>query len=180
MAGNDNPQAVRFLKSMEKHGKQEAGEQFAAEHPLGRSAGAGKKFQWAKDLCAFLNENYDDETVRAIRTDCVCGTQYGKDKLRKIWQEVKEPRAFVEKTNELDLGYSLEYDGSAYYLLYPQCYCSCVNKTDEQLPAAWCYCTLGYTRKLFGYVFDKEVRAELISAVKTGGSECRIRITAAE
>ena len=54
MPKNNHPQALRFLAGMEKHGNQEAGSIFSEEHPLSKSANGNKKFQWAKSLCAFL------------------------------------------------------------------------------------------------------------------------------
>ena len=178
MAGNDNPQAIRFLESMARHGRQEAGNRFAEEHPLPESADNREAFQWAEDLCAFLNENYDDGTIQTIRMDCACGPEFGKDQLRELYREARDPYVFAEKTNRLDLGFSLEYDGNAYDMIYPECYCPCVKDTDGQLPRAWCYCTAGYNKRLFEYILDREVRAELISSVKQGDTECRIRITA--
>lgn len=182
MPKNDHPQARRFYDSMEKHGKQEDGSRFSEEHPLPKSANGARKTQWAKDLCAFLNDHYDDETVKAIRMDCACGPKYGYggSKLKAVYEKNRDPYAFVEKANALDLGFSLEYDGRAYYLIYPQCYCSCVNGTGDLLPKAWCYCTLGYSRRMFGYIFGKEVRTELISSVKQGDAVCRIGITVPE
>lgn len=180
MAKNDNPHMLRFLDSMARHGGKEAGEAFAAEHPLEESAGPGDTFEWAGQLCGFLNGRYSDETVKAIRMDCACGPEYGKEKLREIRQEEKDPYAFAEKVNRLDLGFSLEYDGASYSMIYPQCYCPCVNQSDEPLPRAWCYCTAGYNKRLFEGVFGREVRAELISSVKQGDADCRIRITVQE
>ena len=182
MPKNDHPQARRFYDSMEKHGKQEDGSGFSEEHPLPKSANGARKIQWVKDLCAFLNDHYDDETIKAIRMDCACGPKYGYggSKLKAVYEKNRDPYAFVEKANALDLGFSLEYDGRAYYLIYPQCYCSCVNGTGDLLPKAWCYCTLGYSRRMFGYIFGKEVRTELISSVKQGDAVCRIGITVPE
>ena len=179
MPKNDHPQARRFLAGMEKHGNQEAGSIFSEEHPLSKSANGQRKIQWAKDLCAFLDDHYDDESIIAIRMDCACGPKYGYggSKLKAVYEKSRDPYAFVEKANALDLGFSLEYDGTAYFLLYPQCYCSCVNRTDDLLPRTWCYCTLGYSRRMFGYIFGQEVRTELISSVKQGDAVCRIRIT---
>ena len=179
MPKNDHPQARRFLAGMEKHGNQEAGSIFSEEHPLSKSANGQRKIQWAKDLCAFLDDHYDDESVKAIRMDCACGPKYGYggSKLKAVYEKSRDPYAFVEKANALDLGFSLEYDGTAYFLLYPQCYCSCVNQTDDLLPRTWCYCTLGYSRRMFGDIFSQEVRTELISSVKQGDAVCRIRIT---
>ncbi len=179
MPKNDHSQARRFLDSMEKYGKQEDGKRYSEENPLSKSANREKKYQWARDLCAFLEDRYDEKTIKAIRMDCACGPKYGYggSKLKAVHEKNRDPDAFVEKANALDLGFSLEYDGTAYYLIYPQCYCSCVNGTEEPLPRTWCYCTLGYSRRMFEYVFGKEVQTELISSVKQGDAVCRIRIT---
>ena len=179
MPKNDHPQVRRFLESMEKHGEREAGIRFSEANPLSKSANVNRKIQWAKGLCVFLNDHYDDETIKAIRMDCACGPKYGYggSRLKAVYETDRDPYAFVEKSNALDLGFSFEYDGTAYYMIYPQCYCSCVNRTADLLPKTWCYCTLGYARRMFGYVFGKEVRTELISSVKQGDAVCRIRIT---
>lgn len=179
MPKNDNPNALRFLASMEKHGLKEAGERFAAEHPLGKSADARKKRAWAKSLCAFLEDNYDDETVKAVRMDCACGPSASFcAKLRAVYEKDTDPRSFMENLNRLELGLQLEYDGTSYTLIYPECYCSCVKRSEETLPAAWCACTLGFTKRLFGGIFGKEVQVALISSVKMGDAVCRIRIDA--
>jgi len=177
MPKNDNPQALRFLASMAKHGEQAAGERFAEEHPLGKSADISKRSAWAKALCGYLNDRYDEETVKAIRMDCACGPYAINGKLKALYEKSDGPADFVKKVNELDQGFSLEYDGTSYYVVYPQCYCSCVKRTDGQLPKAWCYCTLGYSRRMFETILGKETEGELLSSIKAGDTVCRIRIT---
>ena len=177
MPKNDNPQALRFLASMAKHGEQAAGEQFAKEHPLGKSADISKRSAWAKTLCGYLNDRYDEETVKAIRMDCACGPYAINGKLKALYEKSDGPADFVKKVNELDPGFSLEYDGTSYYIVYPQCYCSCVKRAEGQLPKAWCYCTLGYSRRMFETILGKETEGELLSSIKAGDTVCRIRIT---
>lgn len=177
MPKNDNPQALRFLASMAKHGEQAAGERFAEEHPLGKSADISKRSAWAKALCGYLNDRYDEKTVKAIRMDCACGPYAINGKLKALYEKSDGPADFVKKVNELDPGFSLEYDGTSYYVVYPQCYCSCVKRTDGQLPKAWCYCTLGYSRRMFETILGKETEGELLSSIKAGDTVCRIRIT---
>ena len=177
MPKNDNPQALRFLASMAKHGEQAAGERFAEEHPLGKSADISKRSAWAKALCGYLNDRYDEETVKAIRMDCACGPYAINGKLKALYEKSDGPADFVKKVNELDPGFLMEYDGTSYYVVYPQCYCSCVKRTDGQLPKAWCYCTLGYSRRMFETILGKETEGELLSSIKAGDTVCRIRIT---
>lgn len=109
--------------------------------------------------------------------DCACGPELGKGKkIKEIYEKENDVSVFVEKANNLKQGFTIEYDGEYFYLIYPQCYCSCVKRIDETLNVAWCYCTLGYTNRMFQYIFDKEVQVELLSSVKMGDETCRIKI----
>ena len=178
MAQNEDPNMIRLMESMEKHGQKEAGEKFLEENPLEDSTDIQGKFAWAQKACAFLEENFDEATVKTIRMDCACGPQIEWiQAVKDVYDNEKDPAAFVEKTNALNLGYWLEYDGTSFYLMYPKCYCEFVNQVEDKLPKAWCYCTLGYTKKMFEYVLGKEVEVELIKSVKMGDQECRIMIT---
>ena len=134
MAKNDNPHALRFLESMEKHGEKEAANRFSEEYPLAKSADYIKKFTWAKDVCEFLDTNYDEEMIKLVRMDCACGPEYGKGaKIKALYEKDDKPDVFVHKVNKLNLGFTFEYDGTYYYLIYPQCYCSCVKRMEEPI-----------------------------------------------
>lgn len=177
MAKNDNPHAIRLADSLKKFGKHSEALCFFKNHPLSKAATAEKKFEWAQHQCAFLSAHFDQETIQDIRMDCACGPELGKGKkLKDIYEKEKDIRVFVEKANALHLGFSLQQDGESLSLIYPQCYCSCVKRISAPLPAVWCYCTLRYTKRLFAYVFGKEVQVELLSSIKQGDPVCRIRI----
>ena len=96
MAKNDNPHALRFISSMEKHNLGEEAIKFSQEHPLSKSADIEKKFEWAQH-----------------------------------------------------------------------------KRIEKGLPQTWCYCTLGYTKKMFEFIFDAEVKVELLSSIKLGNENCR-------
>lgn len=177
MAKNDNANVLRFIASMEKHGMRDDAEEFINKYPLSKAATIEKRFEWAQHLCEFISERQDDETVRKIRMGCACGPELGKGKkIKDIFEQTSDMNLFVEKANKLNQGFKVEYDGKDFYLIYPQCYCSCVKRINEDLPATWCYCTLGYTKKMFEYIFDREVNVELLSSVKMGNDVCKIRI----
>ena len=177
MAKNDNPHALRFLESMEKHGEVEAAEKFFAEHPLAKSADFNKKFAWANDMCEFLDNNYDENLIRSIRMDCACGPEHGKGaRIKDLYKKEDNQEVFVQKVNKLNLGFTFEYDGTYYYLIYPQCYCSCVKRIAEPMSKTWCYCTLGYSKRMFENIFECEVQVELLESVKLGSQQCRIRV----
>lgn len=100
--------------------------------PLSKSANIEKKFEWAQAVCEFLTENFDEDTVRQIRMDCACGSELGKGKkIKEIYEKENDVSVFVERANNLKQGFTIEYDGKYFYLIYPQCYCSCVKRIDE-------------------------------------------------
>lgn len=181
MVKNDNPHVIRFYESMKKHNKEKDAINFIEKYQLSKSADINKKFLWAKNLCEFMSENYDDETGKRIRVDCACGPELGKGKkIKDIYEKETDMKIFVEKVNKLNQGFTIEYDGKSFYLIYPQCYCSCVKRINETLPKIWCYCTLGYTKKMFQYIFNKEVMVELLNSVKQGDIYCKIKIILSE
>ena len=54
MVNHEEPNLIRLMKSMEKHGQKEAGETFSKENPIEVSADIKSKFEWAKKACAYL------------------------------------------------------------------------------------------------------------------------------
>lgn len=177
MSGNDHPNALRLAESVRRHcGEQEANA-LAERHSLSKSASAEKKFRWAQGICEDLLAHFDPETVRQIRMDCACGPGLSKCKMLKaLYDRCDRPDEFARKVTEMNQGYAVEYDGQAFDLVYPECYCPCVSQVDGNLPEAWCDCTLGYTKRMFDYILAWDVRVELVQSIKTGGTECRVRI----
>ena len=61
-------------------------------------------------------------------------------------------------------------------LVYPECYCACVKRVEEPISKTWCLCTLGHVKGLFYQVLDREVEAELVETIKTGGARCAVKL----
>jgi hypothetical protein len=175
---NNHPQAIRLYKSMCRHLGQTAAERLAREYPLSKSADTDRKTIWADGICACLEKEFDDETIQKVRMDCACGPGPGKmNNLRKLYQSSDDAEDFVGKVNRLNQGFTLRYETPSYYLTYPQCYCSFIKRSEKPISKTWCYCTLGYTKRMFEYILEKEVVVALLQSVKDGGEKCDIRIT---
>ena len=178
MSINNHPHAVRMYESMCKHVGQSAADDLAREHPLSKAAAAEKKAVWADEICACLENTSDDATIQKVRMDCACGPGAGKmDRLRKLYRSSDHADDFVLRVNRLNLGFTLRYEAPSYYLIYPQCYCSFIKRSEKLISKTWCYCTLGYTKRMFDYILEKDVGVTLLESVKTGGEKCVIRIT---
>lgn len=177
LSKTDNPHAMRLYKSLLKHTDEQTAKGIAFKVNISKSADTYKKFVWAESICNDLQNNFDDDTIKEIRMRCACGPGLSKaDNLKKLYQSCKDTKEFVSKANGLGQGFTIEAKDNAIILVYPNCYCSCVKRIDKNLPKIWCYCTLGYTKKMFEHVFDRKVDVELLESVKTGGTKCMIKI----
>ena len=177
MPKTDNPHALRLYNSLQKHVNEQTAERIAHQIPLSKSADIEKKFRWAEGVIASLEEEFDEDTVRKVRMDCACGPEMGKiGRLQKLYQAAADMDDFVAKANAKQQGFVFEHANGVLYLVYPECYCSCVKQVDKPIAKAWCYCTLGYTKRMFEYVLGCEVEVELMESVKTGGKVCRIKV----
>jgi hypothetical protein len=178
MAKNDNPQLLRMVESLNTVIGNHEGHEFEKNYPLSKSANINKKFEWAKEACEYLEKNYDRDTNMRIREKCICND--GKATVNTLLKYLKETDSiseFVDRFNEKESFASLEYiHNSKLMFCYPECYCSCVKRVKEQLPETWCFCTLGYAKKVFSKVFGKEVKAELVESIKMGNQRCAVSI----
>ena len=177
MPKTDNPHSIRLYDSLIKHTDEATAQRIAHGMPLSKSADAKKKFMWAQRVCADLDREMEEAQIKKIRMDCACGPDMGKmNALKKLYQSSGSLEAFVVKANALKQGFELKLEGRCLYLCYPQCYCSCVKRIGQPLSKTWCYCTLGYTKRMFEHIFEREVGVALIDSIKMGGSQCLIQI----
>lgn len=179
MAQSTNAQAIRLCDSIEKNvGKADA-EDFATKFPLSKFANFQRKFIWANDICKYLEDKYSPQEIKKIRIDCSCNpSKKEMENTRWLYTEATDLDEFVENYNREYAGqHSIWYEGGELFFSYPACYCSCVKRVSETLPETWCLCTLGYTKKLFDYVFECDTAVELIESIKMGGNRCVVKIT---
>lgn len=155
MPANDNAHSLRLLESLRECDGEKAAQEVANHFPLSKSADVPKKFEWAKNICGYLEEHYSTEEIAAIRKKCRCndGKSIAK-KLLKYWQKAESTKDFVRLFNEGETFASLEYcSENKLHFCYPQCYCACVKREPQELPITWCYCTLGNAEGIFQEVF---------------------------
>lgn len=178
MPKNDNAHALRMAAALRETLGEAAADEFAAKFPLSKAASIEKKFQWAGEGCGYLASRYDRERLLRIREKCSCndGATTAK-KLRHYLAQAGSVKGMAELFNSRETFAWVEYVSDRELIFcYPQCYCGCVKRVDGILPEAWCYCTIGYAKRLFAQVFDKPVEAQLLESVKTGGQRCAVRV----
>lgn len=147
---------------------------------LSSSADFKRKFKWANDVCEYLESNFSGDMIKNIRMGCSCSpSPKYTEAVKKLYMSAADMDDFCAKYNaEYDGKHSVWHEGATIFFSYPCCYCDCVKRVGENISKTWCLCTLGYIKKLFDYVLDCDVNAELIESVKTGGSRCVMKLTA--
>ena len=177
MSISDNPHAMRLYDSLLKYTDEQTAQNIAHKIPLSKSADINKKFLWAENICNELHNEFDDETIKKIRMNCACGPETGKmSKMNELYHSSDNLDDFADKANKLNQGFTLEHKDNVLFLIYPTCYCSCVKHIDKKMSKIWCYCTLGYTKKMFEHILERCVDVELLESVKTGANRCVIKI----
>lgn len=174
MPKNDNVHALRLAESLKKNNCPELAEQLANQYPLSKSASVEKKFEWAKQVCSFLEDNFEEEEIIKVRKSCICndGASSAK-KLLTYLNKSSDIKEFVETFNRNETFASMEYISEHELLFcYPECYCSCVKRMPEKLTKTWCDCTVGYAESMFGKVFQTNVKVTLKESIKTGADRC--------
>lgn len=178
MAKNDNAHSLRLAASIRQHIGDTAGNEVEEKLPLSKAADIGKKFEWAQNICAYLDTNYDIETITAIRKDCRCND--GKsiaNKLLKYLNKADSIKSFVSSFNASETFAFLVYIAdSRIRFCYPECYCACVKRVPGELSKTWCYCTLGNAEGIFKEVFGEGVKVALLESIKSGGDQCVIEV----
>lgn len=178
MPVNDNAHALRLVESLKGIDCEQAAREVAERFPLPKSADVEKKFEWAANICHYLEEQYDLERIAAVRKKCRCndGKSIAK-KLLKYLKQAGDLKAFVRLFNESESFASLEYVSEHMLrFCYPQCYCACVKRVPRELSKTWCYCTLGNAEGIFQEVFQKEVQVSLLESIKSGADRCVIEV----
>ena len=178
MSGIKFPKARQLYDALLAHTDEQTAKSIACCVPLPKAPSDSKRLDWVNAFCGRLEADFDETAIQNIRENSGCTPPAGKlQKVRHMFESAKHVSDFCERFNkEYAPGNSLETDGNAVFLTYPVCYCSCVKNLPAPVPKAWCYCSLGYAKKLFSYAFSRDVRVELLESVKTGGAKCVMKI----
>jgi hypothetical protein len=146
---------------------------------LSKTPDTKKKLEWVKEICARLESSFEDSVIQTIRENSGCHpSSKTMEEIKRIYEHSADLDTFALSYNQSIHGSAVSAgdDGSIYFS-YPTCYCSCVKHAEGIVSKTWCYCSLGYTKKLFSYVLGCEVCVELLESIKTGGERCLMRVT---
>lgn len=178
MIKNDNPHSLRLVEAIRNTVNFPAAEVFSEAHPLSKSADVEKKYRWACEICAALEEQFSPEEAANIRRSCRCGD--GTTMAREI-------AGCISKAGNLADGCAMFSAKNKYAFLeyisenevifgYHTCVCSCVKRAAGEIPALWCECSAGYAEAMFRQVFGDSVRVRLLGSAKSGAERCTFHV----
>lgn len=172
-----HPEAEKLHDAGRKFGGGDLARKIAFGVPLPRGASDAEKAAWVLHITRELEGNFGEETIKAIRTGCHCRDRLEEMKawLGGLYREASGIEGFVAKVNAHGAGWYIE-DG-AVYTKFLDCECYMLRAVDGLESKTWCYCTLGYTKALFGAVFGHEVEVELVHTIKMGHDFCLVKVT---
>lgn len=121
----------------------------------------------AEDICCSLEERFGDESIKDIRMNCACGpSKSNMVMVKNIYDLSESLDDFNDRYNSSNLGSTIVIEDTKILFSYPECYCRVVNRVDKPISKTWCYCTLGYTKKMFEYVLAIMSMLSLLKVLK--------------
>ncbi|WP_330396820.1 DUF6144 family protein [Anaeromicrobium sediminis] len=168
----------KLFENITKHSNSDVARKIAFGMDLPFSPTKNDKNEWVKYISSELEKQFDEQTIKSIRLGCYC-TENGKldeskEFIKNIYDTSVSMVDFVDKMNEYKVGWYIK-DGYL-FTKYFSCPCPMLESVDVLPTKTWCYCTVGYNKKIFEYVFDCEVDIELLESIKMGNTQCLMKI----
>ncbi len=138
---------------------------------------ASSDAEWVKETMRKMEMAFEQETLISIRMSCQCG--YGMDEKKALVRELYEAAGSMEEFagSEKARGAGLFTKNGELYLSFPFCPCPMLADVDKLPSMTWCYCTMGYSKKLFEEVWGCGVEIDLLKSIKAGDDMCLMKIT---
>jgi predicted hydrocarbon binding protein len=135
---------------------------------------------WTANLLANLSSEMEPEKFRnLIKKNAV--VHFNELKMNDMLKEyIGNPEKFVAFISE-KWGWKIEFNKTSGTLIADEnksyCVCPMVNLAEGIGSAVMCNCSEGFAEKMFSVVFEKPVKAEVISSVLKGDASCKYKIT---
>lgn len=132
---------------------------------------------WISTLLKSIDDN--TEASQQILKNCA-QVHFQHLEMEKVLQPFK---GNIEKFNvflEKEWGWKIDYDKNSGVLLANEnkdfCVCPMVNQEKGVDSSILCYCSEGFAERMFSFVTNKEVKAEVISSIHRGNNTCIYKV----
>ncbi len=137
----------------------------------------GRTENWIMNLMEGLDNNVEKETIIKVLEQCgrQCQSQSFIKKARAIYEKSKNTGDFLDKLGHVYK--HLRREGNKVYIVYPECYCSQVNKIHKgKLSGTYCNCSRGWAKALFEGATGKPVEVNMEKSIINGDDQCRFEV----
>lgn len=173
-----HPAAESLLRSLEGKCPPEVADRIARGVRLTPDATDAEKAAWVAHTTRELERRLNQDTIREIRKRCHCREEGRLDEMKTwlggLYRESSSMEEFVDKVNAHGAGWYLR-DGEI-HTKFLNCECHMLRDVSALDSMTWCLCAEGYTEELFGHVFGREVKSELVQTIRTGHEFCLVKI----
>jgi predicted hydrocarbon binding protein len=156
-----------------------ADENIAGPHESEPDSGKQLVQTWTANLLQNLSSELDPELVRSlVKKNSI--VHYNDLKMNEMLSDyIGQPEKFIQFISE-KWGWVITFDKATGVLIADEnksyCVCPVVNQANNIGSPATCYCSEGFAEKMFSAVFQRAVKAEVISSVLRGNASCRYKI----
>lgn len=168
----------RLYENITKHSNSDIARKIAFGRELSFSPTKIEKKQWVEYITTELEKEFDEQSIKNIRLGCYCNENgkldESKEFIKNIYDCSVSMEDFVERMNKYNVGWYLK-DG-VLFTRYYSCSCPMLESVDTLPTKTWCYCTIGFNKKIFEDVFNCEVDIELLESIKMGDNQCLMKI----
>ena len=190
-----HPEAVQLYNNILRLADKQTAHDIAYGLPLAPDAPAEQRAAWVAYVIDALEKRFSPDVIKQIRLGCYCNENEAptkcksagylcadtelfttvRDWLKGLYASSSSMEDFVAKANAQNLGWYVE--GGELYTKFFECECPMLEAVGQLPTFTWCYCTAGYSKRLFEAVFGYPVDVEMIQSIRQGHEFCLMRIT---
>lgn len=136
-------------------------------------------YKWIAAILQNIDENVSDDYARDI-IKSGAAAHYEQLQMDKTLAQFKGKLEEFLEFPRREWGWIIDYDKQNGVILIDEnknfCCCPLVNKETGIKSPLLCYCSEGFSEKMFSTVVGSPVRAEIIESVLRGDKSCKYRI----
>lgn len=190
-----HPEAVQLYESLARSTDVKTAGDIAFGLNLAPDASAEQRAAWVRHVITELEKRFDAATIKRIRLGCYCDEAERPEKckengylcadkalftkvrdwLRDLYAASNCLEEFVAKANTENLGWYVQ--GGELYTKFFECECPMLEAVGQLPTFTWCWCTAGYSKRLFEAVFGHPVDLEILHSIRQGHEFCLMKVT---
>lgn len=175
-------EAKKLYENILKYSSAEKAKSIAYKKMFSESPTRDEITEWVKYIIDELEKNFDQKTVKEIRTRCYCDEDGRLEQnmkwLKGLYESSSNINEFVDKVNKHQAGWYLQ-DGYLFTKYLDHCSCHLLEGITKLDTKTMCYCTAGFNKAIFSHVFEcsfDEIDVDIEKSIKMGDEYCLIKI----